>query len=332
MSEAPTAATAAMVASWLGELGLEPVESAEREDMGSWDLLLDGKKRLAIRFTVIHQPALGAVVWVHYAPPLADSLRKTYRQLLHWNDELPFVKFAVADEERPTLSAEVAAPFLTRDGLGLALARLLAVCDLLYEESAAGLDRLGKPAATGNGEGARLLDRYAKELGELVTADYDEVRTAARVILIDPSDRVLLLGARDPADSRVVWFVPGGGVEGNETLAQAAVRELHEEVPQAAGVALEGPVWRRHHDFSWNGRRISQTEFYFVGRLKSSFAAESVDVGGAEAQFFEGARWASVEDLATWLPDAVMAPRRLPELLRPILKGELPASPIDTGV
>src|SRR6185437_3097795 len=79
MSGAPTPTTAAMVAGWLGELGLKPVESAEREDMGSWDLLLDGKKRLAIRFTVIHQPALGAVVWVHYAPPLADSLRKTYR-------------------------------------------------------------------------------------------------------------------------------------------------------------------------------------------------------------------------------------------------------------
>jgi 8-oxo-dGTP pyrophosphatase MutT (NUDIX family) len=322
-----------VVAGWLGELGLKPLESAEREDMGSWDLLLDGKKRLAIRFTVIHQPELGAVVWVHYAPPLADSLRKRYGQLLHWNDELPFVKFAVADEERPTLSAEIAAPFLTRDALGLALARLLAVCDLLYEESAPWVDRLGKPAAAGDGKGARLLDRYARQLGELVTAEYDEVRTAARVILIDPNERVLLLGARDPADdSHVLWFVPGGGVEGNETLAQAATRELQEEVPQAADVALEGPVWRRHHDFSWNGRRISQTEFFFVGRLKSGFAAETVDVGGDEAQFFEGARWASVEDLATWPLDTIMAPHRLPELLRPILKGELPAKLIDAGV
>jgi 8-oxo-dGTP pyrophosphatase MutT (NUDIX family) len=76
-----------------------------------------------------------------------------------------------------------------------------------------------------------------------------EVRTSARVILIDPSDRVLLLAARDPADQRVVWFVPGGGVEEGETLEQAAVRELAEEVPMAASVALSGPVWTRHHDF-----------------------------------------------------------------------------------
>jgi hypothetical protein len=158
------------VAGWLDELGLSPVESAEREGVSSWDLRLDGRLRRGVRFTVIHQPALGVVVWVHYAPPLADNLRKTYRQLLHWNDELPFVKFAVADEERPMLTAEIAGPTLSRDALGLAVARLLAVCDLLYSESAGWVDRLGKPEAAGSDAGQSLLDRYAGELGELVTA------------------------------------------------------------------------------------------------------------------------------------------------------------------
>jgi len=161
--------------------------------------------------------------------------------------------------------------------------------------------------------------------------DYDEVRTAARVILIDPDDRVLLLSARDPASQKVFWFVPGGGVEAGESLEQAAVRELAEEVPQAAGVELRGPVWTRQLDFSWNGRRISQAEVYFVGRLSTVFPEEEVDVGGAEAEFFEGARWASLADLAAWPPEAIMAPRRLPELLIPILAGDLPAAPIDAG-
>ena len=52
----------------------------------------------------------------------------------------------------------------------------------------------------------------------MTATDFDEVRTAARVILIDTAERVLLLGARDPADGRVVWFVPGGGVEADESL------------------------------------------------------------------------------------------------------------------
>jgi 8-oxo-dGTP pyrophosphatase MutT (NUDIX family) len=142
----------------------------------------------------------------------------------------------------------------------------------------------------------------------------------------------LLLSARDPATQLVFWFVPGGGVEEGESLEQAAVRELAEEVPQAAGIELRGPVWTRQLEFSWNRRRIYQTEFFFVGRLTEAFAAAEVDVGGAEAEFFEGARWASLADLTAWPPESIMAPRRLAELLIPILAGDLPSVPIDAGV
>jgi ADP-ribose pyrophosphatase YjhB (NUDIX family) len=157
-----------------------------------------------------------------------------------------------------------------------------------------------------------------------------EVRTTARVILIDPQDRVLLLAARDPADQRVVWFVPGGGVEDGETLEEAARRELAEEVPQAGIVELRGPVWTRHHDFSWAGQRVSQTEWFFVGRLAWPLDAGAISLGGAEAQFFVGARWASITELADW-PD-ILAPRRFSALLAPILAGDYPNKPVDAGV
>jgi len=111
------------------------------------------------------------VVWVHYAPPLTDGLRKAYRRLLRWNDELPFAKFALSEDERPMLTAEVPADSLSRDRLGLAIARLLAICDLLHEESIDWLeprDRRGrKPATEPDPAGGALLERYAAELGEL---------------------------------------------------------------------------------------------------------------------------------------------------------------------
>ena len=158
---------AAAIEAWLSELGLTPAERNEREGLASWDLVLDGRLRMGVPITLILAPATGLVCWVHYAPPLADSLRRVYRQLLRWNDELPFVKFALADDDRPVLSDEVPTQFLTRDSVGLTVARLLAVCDLLYAESAKWVDRIKKQDGEAGEAGVRLLGRYEAELAEL---------------------------------------------------------------------------------------------------------------------------------------------------------------------
>ena len=158
---------------WLRELDLEPVDRAEREGVSSRDLLLDGRLRRAIRVTLILAPDLGLVAWVHYAPPLGDSLRKTYRQLLKWNDELPFVKFALSEDDAVALMAEVADADLDADAVGRMVARLVAVCDLLHADSA----RLLRPGGGGQTEGSRptdptpLLDRYAADLAELAAKE-----------------------------------------------------------------------------------------------------------------------------------------------------------------
>jgi hypothetical protein len=157
----------------LADLGLEPAASAERDGVHSWDLTLDGRKRSGVRMTLILDASVGLVCWVHYAPPLADSLRKVYAQMLHWNDELPFVKFALGADDRPVLTDEVSMPELSRDAVGLTIARLLATCDFLYAESAKWVDRIVKPEAGGGDSGVRLLERYAIQLGELGTDERD---------------------------------------------------------------------------------------------------------------------------------------------------------------
>jgi Putative bacterial sensory transduction regulator len=152
----------------LADLGLEPAATAERDGVHSWDLTLDGRKRHGVRMTLILESSVGLVCWVHYAPPLADSLRRVYGQMLHWNDELPFVKFALGADDRPVLSDEVPMADLSRDAVGLTIARLLATCDLLYPESAKWVDRIAKPEAGGTDAGVRLLERFATQLGELL--------------------------------------------------------------------------------------------------------------------------------------------------------------------
>jgi 8-oxo-dGTP pyrophosphatase MutT (NUDIX family) len=157
-----------------------------------------------------------------------------------------------------------------------------------------------------------------------------EERTSVRVILIDPNDRVLVLGARDPDDGRNVWFLPGGGVEGTESLQDTARRELVEELSLDDLPELRGPVWKRDHHFTWDGREIIQHEEFLVGHLAQAIPTERVRPPGKEGEYLIGAHWLSVDELEAW-PN-IIAPRRLAQLLPAILAGDLPSEPIDTGI
>jgi len=176
MSIAPSAGRGALrpaeVEAWLAELGIEPVERAEREGVSSWDLVLDGRRRFDLRITLILDPAFALIGWAHYAPPISDSFRRSYRRLLRWNDELPFAKFGIAEDERPILAVELPVDRLDADALGLALARMLAIADALLDESAAWLRAGGwRFEAEGRtSRGVHLLERYGRRLGELVVA------------------------------------------------------------------------------------------------------------------------------------------------------------------
>ena len=167
---APTAPDPRRVEDWLTELGIGPAERNERAGIASWDLILDGRRRFDIRATLILDPAFACIVWVHYAPPLQDGFRRSYRKLLRWNDEFPFAKFAVAEDERPVLTTELPIERLDRDELGLTIARLLGVCDRLVEESARWIWLDGKVPPVGDrvSRQAALLDRYAERLPELL--------------------------------------------------------------------------------------------------------------------------------------------------------------------
>jgi hypothetical protein len=55
-------------------------------------------------------------------------------------------------------------------------------------------------------------------------------RPVARVLLLGPGDRLLLLHAEHAEDGHQFWLTPGGGLETHETFEEAARRELREEI------------------------------------------------------------------------------------------------------
>ncbi|HEY3522802.1 MAG TPA: YbjN domain-containing protein [Candidatus Limnocylindrales bacterium] len=160
------------VARWLRELGLDPGEPTERDGVAAWDLELDGRRRFDIPVTLILEPALALIVWVHFAPPIGDGLRASYRKLLRWNDEFPFAKFSLAEDGRPILMAELPIEALDADAVGLALARLVLIADRLLEESAGWLWIGGRIPDRGAREprNTALLVRYADRLAELAAS------------------------------------------------------------------------------------------------------------------------------------------------------------------
>jgi hypothetical protein len=175
MSSADTGSRAvgpADVEGWFAELGLTPSERADRQGITSWDLILDGRRRFDMRVTVILDPVLAVICWAHYAPPISDMFRKSYRKLLRWNDEFPFAKFSVGEDERPLLAVELPIEGVGADSLGLAIARILGIADRLLDESKDWIWLGGRVPDPGQrvSANAAFLDRFASRLRELSDA------------------------------------------------------------------------------------------------------------------------------------------------------------------
>ncbi|MGW1226078.1 NUDIX hydrolase [Streptomyces sp. NPDC001478] len=152
-----------------------------------------------------------------------------------------------------------------------------------------------------------------------------EVRKVARVVLLDPDDRILLMHGFEPEDpASTWWFTPGGGLEGDETREQAALRELAEETG-ITDVELGPVLWRRMCSFPFDGRRWEQDEWYFLARTEQTTTDTSGQTG-LERRSVTGLRWWTSAELSA--ARETVYPTRLAELLRTLLDEGPPRTPL----
>jgi 8-oxo-dGTP pyrophosphatase MutT (NUDIX family) len=158
------------------------------------------------------------------------------------------------------------------------------------------------------------------------------LRFTARIILLDPSDRILLINYRAQKDVdasrpglREFWFTPGGGIEPGESAEEAALREMEEEVG-LTNLPIIAEVGRREALNDLFERAAICRERYFLIRAPSDHF-DTARLAETDQDEVLEVRWWGLDAFAA--SGHVLIPTSVIDLTRAILSGAMPSTPVD---
>lgn len=154
------------------------------------------------------------------------------------------------------------------------------------------------------------------------------LREAARAIILDESDRIVMVKYIFPS-GEVRWGTPGGGLDPGETHEDGVRREVREELGLAE-FELGPHVWNRVHMFPMVTGHDGQRERYFLVRVAHFTPDPEIGWEQMNAEFVHDVRWWTLDEIDASADRFV--PVGLTGWLRVLLCDGPPSSPIDVSV
>lgn len=156
---------------------------------------------------------------------------------------------------------------------------------------------------------------------EDMTTSTPPLREAARAIVLDADDRVMLLRYDENGG---FWATPGGSLEDGEDHATATLRELREELGvDDKAVELGAQLAERSKDHLVGGREVRQVEKYFLTRIS---AADVDPAGATQPDNIREHRWWTLAELRA--TTETVYPLGLADLVTNVLKNGAPLRPV----
>jgi 8-oxo-dGTP pyrophosphatase MutT (NUDIX family) len=185
---------------------------------------------------------------------------------------------------------------------------------------------------------AERLDGFAPSAPAVILCKAQAVacptRNAVKIVLLNDADELLLMCMDDPtitsiglAYSGPFWTLIGGEMEPNETIAEAAERELFEETGLTREDVEFGPhVWFGELDLILYGEPTHIRQEFVVARTRCRDVSLA-NLTDAEKMVVTQLSWFSLDRLIGG--GEVVHPTRLPEYLPDVIAGKYPREPIE---
>lgn len=133
-------------------------------------------------------------------------------------------------------------------------------------------------------------------------------RRCVGIMLFNPAGQVWI-GRRVPKwqgdGSQKMWQMPQGGIDDGETPAEAAMRELEEEIGTREAVIIgEHPDWLNYDlpekviGAALGGKYRGQTQKWFAMRFSGDDQQISIDGSNGHEVEFDQWRWGEIDELS----------------------------------